>query len=418
MNDDHLINLVFVSEKMNIGGIEMALLNMIKALDRRKYKIHLLLFKIEGELITSLPPDVQIHQISPESLNQSYKRGGMPAFLYGLIYRAFIRMSARNYPKAVALTSKLCRFPINIQCDILIIFSSLRFPFLWGSQQKHDPKLLFIHQSWFSECYEKMIRDNIQRFRKVICVSEAAKKYVDSHFPQSASNTIVIHNILCPERIKSLSIIPTGTEIKHLCILTVARLAEAKGCQFIPRILHRIIECGYTVYWYIIGDGVLYQEIKMMIEKMNLQKFIFLLGAKENPYPYIKECDIYVQPSIHEGYGISLQEAKILCKPIVATDIPAFRELIVSGLNGTLAVLNHSSIICEQYYETQGDYYWHDKENPDIDIQGFANAIIDLIIDQNKRNRYSEWLYNHPIDANNDELIKLDEVFMNCMGKM
>ena len=399
-----MINLVFVTKGMEIGGIEKALLNMIHLLDRKKYKIHVVLIKTtHGKMMSLFPPDVSIHCIAPEGLRQSWKRGGFFSLLYCFLYRMLIRLTKRHFSLNISLITRLCRFPDDVPCDVLVVYSHVHYPFLWGIQQKQKNKVLFIHQSWFSENYEAILKAHIHKFGKIVCVSDAAKHYVDTRFPRCASRTEVIHNFLVPYMIRKLSDDPVDPPLKHFCLLTVTRLHYEKGCQYIPAILHNILERGIEANWYIVGDGRLFQDLEKMIKELGLQDHLFLLGGKVNPYPYMKACDVYVQPSLQEGYGISLQEAKILCKPIVATDIPAFRELIDSGVNGTLAVLNRSSSIIEN--------------DLDIDIQGFADAIIALIQDQEKRDGYSKWLRSHPEDVDGTELEKLDKMFSEVCGK-
>ena len=150
---------------------------------------------------------------------------------------------------------------------------------------------------------------------------------------------------------------------------------------------------------------------------MSLQKNVILLGAKVNPYPFIKMCDIYVQPSVHEGYGLSLQEARILCKPIVAPDIPAFKELIDSGVNGTLAELYSPSFFENKLNRPSDHGHIQETDCQDVYIHDFADAIMDLIRNQEKRNSYSEWLRNHPIETDSKEILKLDELFCEIAEK-
>jgi glycosyltransferase involved in cell wall biosynthesis len=52
----------------------------------------------------------------------------------------------------------------------------------------------------------------------------------------------------------------------------------------------------------------------------------FLLGKKINPYPYIKGCDIYVQPSRYEGKAVTIREAQILGKPVVISNFPTAKS--------------------------------------------------------------------------------------------
>jgi len=129
---------------------------------------------------------------------------------------------------------------------------------------------------------------------------------------------------------------PIDVEMKGLNILTVGRLSTEKGQQMIPATVRLLLDAGYDVHWYLVGDGPLRETIEAEIEKYNVQDHVILLGTQMNPYPYIKNCDIYVQPSFSEGYCTTTMEAKILHKPIVTTDAPGMREQFVSGENGLI----------------------------------------------------------------------------------
>lgn len=119
-------------------------------------------------------------------------------------------------------------------------------------------------------------------------------------------------------------------------IVTVGRLSPEKGQQMIPKSTRILLDQGYEIYWYLVGDGPLRAEVEQEIKKYDVQDHVILLGTKMNPYPYIKNCDIYVQPSFTEGYCTTTMEAKILHKPIITTDAPGMREQFVSGENGLI----------------------------------------------------------------------------------
>ncbi|MEH6892453.1 glycosyltransferase [Bacillus sp. JJ864] len=127
-------------------------------------------------------------------------------------------------------------------------------------------------------------------------------------------------------------------------ILTVGRITSQKGQDIIPHILMKLKSKGYNIRWYCIGDGESRLKLGSMIKKYDLAEYLVLLGTKNNPYPYIKQCDIYVQPSRHEGYCISLAEARALNKPIVTTDFVGAREQIENGQDGLITRFDESTI--------------------------------------------------------------------------
>lgn len=96
------------------------------------------------------------------------------------------------------------------------------------------------------------------------------------------------------------------------------------------------LDDNLNLRWYLIGDGKEKENLEYLIKKNNLEDRIILLGTIGNPYPYFKECDIYVQPSRHEGYCITLAEARLFNKAIVTTDSVGAKEQIVDGETGLI----------------------------------------------------------------------------------
>ena len=78
-----------------------------------------------------------------------------------------------------------------------------------------------------------------------------------------------------------------------------------------------LVKKGYTIKWYVLGEGEERNTLEQSIKEHNLIANFILLGIKENPYPYINNATIYVQPSRFEGKSLAIDEAKILHKPIL-----------------------------------------------------------------------------------------------------
>ena len=90
--------------------------------------------------------------------------------------------------------------------------------------------------------------------------------------------------------------------------------------------------------------------LEELIAKYHLEKDFFLPGAVSNPYPYMKEADLYVHASRFEGKSIAIQEAQILGKPIVVSDCSGNREQVIQGVDGLLCTFNPEALclgICD-----------------------------------------------------------------------
>ena len=133
-----------------------------------------------------------------------------------------------------------------------------------------------------------------------------------------------------------------------LYLVSVGRLTPQKGFDTAIGICKELIDTGQNVKWYIVGEGEQRKELEKKIVENNLENNFILVGADVNPYRWIKMCDVYVQPSRFEGYGITVAEAKTMNKKIVASDIPEFEELLGDYSNGITAEYENFSkqILC------------------------------------------------------------------------
>ena len=114
-------------------------------------------------------------------------------------------------------------------------------------------------------------------------------------------------------------------------ILTVGRISEEKGQQVAIAALKLLLDRGYVLKWYFVGDGDNRDCCEQLAEEYGIRDNVVFLGVQTNPYGYMKDCDVYVQPSRHEGYCTTVNEAKFLCKPIVCTDVSGSDEMIANG---------------------------------------------------------------------------------------
>ena len=125
-------------------------------------------------------------------------------------------------------------------------------------------------------------------------------------------------------------------------LLSVGRFTAAKNYDNVPDIARRIIAGGAEdLKWYIIGFGGDEELIRSKIAEAGMEEHVILLGRRDNPYPYIKACDIYVQPSRYEGKSISVREAQILCKPVAVTAYPTAESQIRHGVDGVIVPLDN-----------------------------------------------------------------------------
>ena len=184
---------------------------------------------------------------------------------------------------------------------------------------------------------------------------------MEEKFPNIKDKISILYNLVDYEQIVKLSdekveanLFPSTT----ICLLTVGRMAYEKGPDIAVEVCYYLVKNGYDIVWYWIGDGNESSKIMNKIKERKIQKNFYLLGNKINPYKYMKKCDIYVQPSRYEAYCTTTNEARILCKTIVATKVGGMEEQIIDGKTGYLV---------------------------DVDVNDIYQKIKKLIVDYNDR---------------------------------
>ncbi|WP_431800758.1 glycosyltransferase [Halobacillus andaensis] len=183
-------------------------------------------------------------------------------------------------------------------------------------------------------------------YEKIISVSKSTKEVFLETFPQYAKKLGVIYDINHPEVIFDMSNLEVGFNdgFNGLKILTIGRLARQKGYDIALDACERLRNCGLDFKWYVLGKGPLRKEIEEEIKIRNLSKHFILLGVEANPYPFIKEADIYVQTSRFEGFGLAIAEARILNTPVVTTEFDAVYNQMKQEKNGIVVEMDGESV--------------------------------------------------------------------------
>ena len=157
----------------------------------------------------------------------------------------------------------------------------------------------------------------------------------------------LVKNYIDPENIKKLSeeyMVDTSIYEKKIVITSVIRVDKEKGADLIVSAAQKLKKQKVSFLWYIVGDGITRIEIEKQISDNNLDKNIIIVGFKDNPYPYVKCCDIFVHPAYEESFGLSILEALILGKGVISTETMGAKEVLNDGEFGLLVSIDSDSI--------------------------------------------------------------------------
>lgn len=336
-----MAKIAVVSESLKMGGTEVAILALLRKLVDENHKVTLYLIGKHGELIKRIPPGVKVKEV--EFISNKYRLiadTSANISRYDLISRLKRKIFMNRKKDLYEFLLKRCvkvEEEYDLVCDA---FGYGRFTTVYAALcLKGRKKALWFHDEnlhWIDKC-EKYFK----YFDKFFCVSTAVMSELKKKEKEISDKCEVLHNFIEIDKIREKSEELIVTELKDgFNILTIARLEVQKGIDIAIETAKILYDKNLNFNWYVIGDGSLKLELEERIKKMNLENNFVLLGLKSNPYPYLKKCNLYVQPSRHEGYPITLVEARALFCTIVATNIPSISEQIIDGKNGFLVNLS------------------------------------------------------------------------------
>lgn len=319
---------------LEMGGAERSLVNLLNEIDYNEYSVDLLLIKKKGELISQLPQNVNIietpYELRSLFSNRIEKIRGIKYFvirgcsiLYSEIYgkikpgdNCAVRWNG-FYDKAIP---KLDR-----KYDVAISYLAGPSMFYVANKVEAKKKIVFIHSDY--KASGAFIGKNtdfpyFKKFDVIPTISEQCKNSLVKEFPDIREKFVVVPNITSTRLIeaRSCQFIPEEYKERKSIICSVGRLSNEKGFDMAAQAAAILKSRKILFSWYIVGEGGERKKIQEIIAKNHLEDCFFLLGIRDNPYPYMRYADIVVQPSRYEGKSMVLDEAKILAKPIIATN--------------------------------------------------------------------------------------------------
>lgn len=348
--------IAIVTNKMVMGGIEKSLLTLLQEFIRYDCQVDLYLAELGGELYRDIPPQVNIICIFPNGksaislLKLAANKGSLKS-VFEAFYKIFQNRKENN---SSIMWERICSMlPIpNVEYDIAIAYSApCSFSVVYTKQLNSKKHYAWIHNE-VDHIQEKIsnFRGFFDSFDCIFCVAKRTRDIFNAIFFEVANQSEVFYNIVDEKEIYRLSLDTSNINKKFLLdnalrIVTVGRVCAQKGQDLIPEILCRLKEDGFTVHWYLVGDGDIATEIKEKAEYFGVSEELILCGNTLNPYPYFSGCDLYVQPSRHEGFGITIAEAKHFGKPIILTDFAGSDEQIINGKDGIIVPFDVESIV-------------------------------------------------------------------------
>jgi len=349
--------LLFGITSLTLGGAERVLVDLTNELCE-KYEITIFTLYPNGEFEKTLSPKVKLKS------------------LYNKQYKELNKIQKVLIPLRIWLQQKsIYKKNIKNNYDVEIAFLEGAITRLFSTKNKNTTKIAWIHND-ISKVFGNSIKSKIKKlvdkkiyskFDKLVFVSNDNVRKFEEVYKNNKIEKKLIYNYINSDNVitKAQETPDVKFDENTVNFVTVARLVEQKALDRLINIHSKLINDGYEHNFYIIGDGPEKDKLQKLINDNQVQETFKLLGKKENPYPYMKQADYFCLLSHFEGYGMVLEEAKILNKKILITDTAAreavqhyentnifenSEDAIYSGLKNTIE--NHK----KEYSNTESIY--------------------------------------------------------------
>ena len=351
---------LFMTTIMGNGGVERALLNLLDYFPKDKYLVDVLLVEKSGAFLPQLENKVSVIQlpIAQSDVDSLRRMTGKKKLLKRRLKQDGLFATLNTIKRMVItedpfyfLRTDFDKIPsFDKHYDIAVCFH-IHFPFnlaYIACKVVARKKYAWIHNDFSSTGFDiQRYSSYLENYSFFFSVSEKVRKEFVQIFPYYERKSFVFPNDLGIENIRSQSREYYPTEYvgeDGIRLLSIGRFTTQKGFDIIPPIAKRLHDEGVDFVWYILGDGSEKENIKKQIQIYNVEEQVRLIPSINNPYPYIKHCDIYIQPSRHEGYGLCVAEARILEKPIICTNFAGAHEQLRNNVTGIIVEFNEEEL--------------------------------------------------------------------------
>ena len=404
-NEDIGKKRIFIAiQYIEIGGAERSLIGLLNAIDYTQYEVDLFVYRHTGEFMSFIPKEVRL---LPEikkftTLSRPIKEIVREGYWDIALGRLWAHIQSRCFEKRSQAKESIAIFQYVVSNTTPFLPSlehlgeyDLAISFLIPHNIVKDKVKAKQKWAWIHTDYS-FVGINVEKelpvwaaFDRIISISESVSKGFLTRFPSLNEKILLIENILSEKMIREqanekIDLKCLGEGKIKLC--TVGRFSYPKAIDRAVLICKQLINKGINLIWYIVGYGGDEDLIRKTIHDNRMEEYFILLGKKTNPYPYIKACDIYVQPSRYEGKAVTVREAQILEKPVVITNFPTAQSQLTDGVDGIIV--------------------------PN-DVDGAAKGLMDFIKDDNKRDRIITYLHNHSY-GNEEEVDKIYQMLEVC----
>lgn len=349
-------SILFVINSLGCGGAEKSLLSLLSLLDYDKYDVTLQMFRRGGMFEELLPPDVHVRKeldytaFCSQSMAKQMLSFDLRCIAARVRTSLFLRSNAKkgsplHDAQAYWKYSAAAYDPLPERYDVAIAWGQGTPTHFVAEKVQAQKKFAWVNADYENVGHNKDFDCKYYAaFTGIICVSDKLCLILQKAFPEYAAKMTTIYDINNPATIFTMADQPCSLlNRENLTLVTVGRLVPQKGYDIAAKAAWLLKKRNVKFHWYVVGGGDS-APIEKDIAQYGISDCFTLLGAKANPYPYMKAADIYVQTSKFEGYCLTLAEARMLNVPCVTTNFDVVYAQMINGENGLVVEMNAEAV--------------------------------------------------------------------------
>lgn len=345
-------NILFIVSDMESGGFQKSLISLLQCFDYKKYSVDLLILSPKGIFMNEIPNEVNRISVDISSnFFASFPKGVIELLKgkkYDLAFKRIIHFIISRFNKGAAAIYMSKQIPtLDKEYDVAIDYNGQQILYYMMDKVEADKKITYFHSDYKRWPYYKSgDKKYYPKVNYIVTISDICKESLDEIFPECSEKTRVIHNISSPRVIKELAIkeCPVEFNKNYINIVMVGRPSDVKGYDFAIEACCKLKRDGYKIRFYAIGISNEVDKFKKLVDEFDVKREFIFVGETNNPYSFIRQADIYVHPSRFEGKSVAIDEAKILCKPIIISNFTTAKDHIQNEVNGLIVDMNSNGV--------------------------------------------------------------------------
>lgn len=379
-----MIKILFMIPNLGHGGAEKVLVNLVNHMDKEKFEITVMVLYDGGVNKAFLSTDVKYKACFKRAFKgvSQVLKLGTPTFLYS-------RFIKDHYDIVVSyLEGQTARVVSGCRDKETKLVS-------WIHVEQHTlQKAAYTFRS-----IHEMI-DSYLKFDKTICVSEYVKKDFSELVP--VRDIVVLYNTIESDKIRKLASEDVPEDLfkkDEIKLCGIGTLKKSKGFDRLLRVHKRLLEAGFSIHTYILGEGEEYKKLVEYVKEQHMEETVSFLGYQTNPYKYLSKCDLFVCTSFAEGFSTAATEALIVGTPVCTVEVSGMKEML--GENNEYGIVTENDE--EALYlgikslldnPELFDYYTKQAEkrgkifNTDITVKAVEDMFYSLFYQNNKNIDY------------------------------